>query len=102
ESWLTEITRIPAKHILVILDACHSGLALGPVIQWRSRGMEHARREPLEQLRARRSRRIITSALDDQLAMDGGPVPGHSLFTGCLIEGLTRDLGAVDRRITTG
>src|SRR5690349_4724729 len=53
ESWLTEITRIPAKHILVILDACHSGLALGPIIQWRSRGMEDARREPLEQLRAR-------------------------------------------------
>lgn len=72
ESWLTEITRIPAKHILVILDACHSGLALGPIPQWRSRGMESARREPLEQLRVRRSRRIITSALDDQLAMDGG------------------------------
>src|SRR5882672_2727883 len=94
ESWLTEITRIPAKHILVILDACHSGLALGPILQWRSRGMENARREPLEQLRARRSRRIITSALDDQLAMDGGPVPGHSLFTGCLIEAMTGGLVA--------
>ena len=94
ESWLTEITRIPAKHILVILDACHSGLALGPILQWRSRGMEDARREPLEQLRARRSRRIITSALDDQLAMDGGPVPGHSLFTGCLIEAITGGLVA--------
>jgi hypothetical protein len=94
ESWLAEIARIPAKHILVILDACHSGLALGPILQWRSRGMENARREPLEQLRARRSRRIITSALDDQLAMDGGPVPGHSLFTGCLIEAMTGGLVA--------
>jgi uncharacterized caspase-like protein len=103
ESWLTEITRIPAKHILVILDACHSGLALGPILQWRSRGMENARREPLEQLRARRSRRIITSALDDQLAMDGGPVPGHSLFTGCLIEAMTGGLVAsMGHQIVTG
>lgn len=103
DSWLTEIARIPARHILVILDACHSGLALGPVLQWRSRGMEHARREPLEQLRARRSRRIITSALDDQSAMDGGPVPGHSLFTGCLIEAITGGLMATTgHRVVTG
>jgi len=103
ESWLTEITRIPAKHILVILDACHSGLALGPILQWRSRGMENPRREPLEQLRVRRSRRIITSALDDQLAMDGGPVPGHSLFTGCLIEAMTGGLVAsAGHQIVTG
>lgn len=103
ESWLTEITRIPAKHILVILDACHSGLALGPILRWRSRGMENARREPLEQLRARRSRRIITSALDDQLAMDGGPVPSHSLFTGCLIEAMTGGLVAsAGHQIVTG
>jgi uncharacterized caspase-like protein len=103
ESWLTEITRIPAKHILVILDACHSGLALGPILQWRSRGMKNARREPLEELRARRSRRIITSALDDQLAMDSGPVPGHSLFTGCLIEAVTGGLvTSMRHRIVTG
>jgi hypothetical protein len=103
DSWLTDITRIPAKHILVILDACHSGLALGPILQWRSRGMENARREPLEQLRVRRSRRIITSALDDQLAMDGGPVPGHSLFTGCLIESMTGGLAAsTGHHIVTG
>lgn len=103
DSWLTEIARIPAKHILVVIDACHSGLALGPVLQWRSRGVEHARREPLEQLRARRSRRIVTSALDDQLAMDGGPVPGHSLFTGCLIEAMTGGLVAsTGHHIVTG
>lgn len=100
ESWLSEVTRIPAKHILVLLDACHSGLALGPVIQWRSRGVEAGPREAFEQLRARRSRRIITSALDDQLAMDSGPVPGHSLFTGCLIEGLTSGLLAKTGRST--
>ena len=95
ESWLTDITRIPARHILVVLDACHSGLALGPIVQWRRRGGASRRRGPLEQLRVRRSRRIITSALDDQLAMDSGPMPGHSLFTGCLIEGMTGGLAAI-------
>lgn len=92
ESWLTEVSRIPARHILVLLDACHSGLALGPIIKWRTRGETSGYKEPLEQLRARRSRRIITSALDDQLALDSGPVHGHSLFTGCLIEALTGGL----------
>ena len=81
DSWLADVTRSPAKHILVLLDACHSGIAHGPIIRWRSRGATGPRREPLERLRARRSRRIVTSALDDQVAMDGGPVPGHSLFT---------------------
>jgi uncharacterized caspase-like protein len=103
ENWLKDITRIPAQHILVTLDACHSGLDLGPIIQWRSRGMAMQCRGPLHQLRARRSRRIITSALDDQLAMDGGPVPGHSLFTGCLIEGLTGGLLATTSQpVVTG
>jgi formylglycine-generating enzyme required for sulfatase activity len=103
ESWLTEVSRIPAKHILVLLDACHSGLALGPIIKWRTRGETTGNKEPLEHLRARRSRRIITSALDDQLALDSGPVHGHSLFTGCLIEAMTGGLSAgTGQRLVTG
>ncbi len=30
---------------------------------------------------------MITSARREQLALDGGPVPGHSLFTGTLVDG---------------
>jgi plasmid stabilization system protein ParE len=33
--------------------------------------------------------------------LDSGPVPGHSLFTGCLIEGLTHHLGQAGSRVTT-
>lgn len=95
ESWLADVSRSPAKHILVFLDTCHSGIALGPIIRWRGNGVTVPHREPLADLRARRSRRVITSALDNQLAMDGGPVPGHSLFTGCIIEALTGGI-AVD------
>jgi hypothetical protein len=98
DAWLRAVALLPAKHILVILDACHSGIALGPIIKWRG----SAGQDALSTLRARRSRRIITSALDDQLALDNGPVPGHSLFTGCLIEGLTHDLRRDGKRVTTG
>jgi hypothetical protein len=99
DAWLRAVALLRAKHILVILDACHSGIALGPIIKWRDSTGQDAL---LSTLKARRSRRIITSALDDQLALDSGPVPGHSLFTGCLIEGLTYHLGQAGSRVTTG
>jgi uncharacterized caspase-like protein len=87
DAWLRAISLRPPKHILVILDACHSGIALGPDIKWRDTGTWQ--NTPLSTLKARRSRRLIVSALDNQLALDGGPMHGHSLFTGCLIEALT-------------
>ena len=90
EGWLRAIARLPPRHILVILDTCHSGIALDPVIQWRDRGTSQDR--TLATLAARRSRRIITSALADEDACDSGPVLGHSLFAGCLIEALTHGI----------
>jgi very-short-patch-repair endonuclease len=101
DSWLRDVAHLPPKHILVILDACHSGIALDPVVRWR--GEDVRRTDPLAELRARRSRRIITSALDNQLALDGGPVQGHSLFTGCLIEALSgHAFSKAGRRLLTG
>jgi nucleoside phosphorylase len=40
--------------------------------------------------------------LDDQLALDNGPLPGHSLFTGCLIEALTGGLASSKHESITG
>jgi len=100
EGWLRAVALIPAKHILVILDACHSGIALDPIIKWRD--TKSWRDEPLSTLKARRSRRIITSALDDQVALDSGPRHGHSLFTGCLLDGLQHDLRRAGHLVTTG
>jgi hypothetical protein len=94
------VSLLPARHILVILDACHSGIALGALIKWRDAVSWEA--EPAAVLQARRSRRIITSALDDEVAVDSGPMPAHSLFTGCLIEGLTGGIRGDERRVTTG
>jgi len=100
EGWLRAISRLPPRHILVILDACHSGIALDPVIQWRDRGSSQDR--TLATLAARRSRRVITSALADEVACDSGPAPGHSLFTGCLIEALTHGVRAGGGGLVSG
>jgi len=58
DSWLRAVALLPAKHILVILDACHSGIALGPILKWRD--VVSWQETPLPALQARRSRRIIT------------------------------------------
>ncbi|HEX8113064.1 MAG TPA: caspase family protein [Kofleriaceae bacterium] len=98
--WLRALSVLPPRHILVILDACHSGIALGPIIKWRDSGTW--KDTPAATLRSRRSRRIITSALDDQTALDSGPLHGHSLFTGCVIEALTHGIAHAGQRETTG
>ncbi len=100
DDWLRKVARLPPRHILVILDACFAGIALTPVVKWRDSGT--FQEAPLAALQARRSRRIITSALDDQFALDSGPVPGHSLFTGCLIEGFTQGRLGHARGVATG
>lgn len=100
EGWLRAVSLLPARHILVVLDACHSGVALDPILKWRDIGSWQD--APLATLQARRSRRIITSALDDQVALDSGPVHGHSLFTGCLLEGLTGGIRGDRGAVTTG
>jgi very-short-patch-repair endonuclease len=82
EQWLNTLAELPPRHILVILDSCHSGIALGRNNQYRGHGVI-----PVPP-HARRSRRVFVSALDDQRAMDSGPVTGHSVFTGFLIEAL--------------
>lgn len=85
-NWLKDLALTSPRHIFVIIDACHSGITLDAITRYRG---DHPKRlETIEGLKRRRSRRIITSALDDQLASDNGPIAGHSLFTGCLIQAL--------------
>lgn len=98
EAWLRAVSVLPPRHVLVILDACYSGIALDPVIRWRDEGGPPT--APLATLQARSSRRIITSALDDERALDTGPVPGHSLFTGAVIEALTGGIASAAGVVT--
>lgn len=93
ESWLRMISILPAKHILVILDVCGAGVALDPVTKWRSAVSDDS---PITTLRARRSRRVITSGLHGEELLDEGPIRGCSLFAGCLIEALEDGLASRD------
>jgi formylglycine-generating enzyme required for sulfatase activity len=91
EEMLKKIALLPARHILVVLDACHSGMALGTAaVQYRSVGRF------VRSLIRNRSRRVITSARRDEPALDSGPVPGHSLFTGALIQSIVSGVADID------
>lgn len=97
EPWINKIARLPAKHILVLLDACFSGSMLSNAVRW---GRGNGLLEDVHFLtaNARMSRLLITSALADESALDGGPMPGHSLFMGCIVEALTGGAACVARR----
>ena len=82
-SWLPDVAGLPARHILVILDSCYSGVALDRDVRFRGIGVAPAPEG--RSLRMRSSRRVLTSAQDNETAGDSGPVPGHSLFAGCLL-----------------
>jgi len=84
EELLRTISTLPPAHILVILDSCHSGMALGSKFS-SSRDDTRFQKDMLQKV----SRKVITSALGDQVAADRGPVADHSLFTGMMIKGLT-------------
>jgi uncharacterized protein len=84
KDFLREVSGLPAKHILVILDSCHSGFALGQMLRLPRSGGERL----TEDLERKVSRKVIASAEGDETAADEGPVPNHSLFTGLMIQGL--------------
>lgn len=98
QHFLDRASLLPARHVTVVLDACHSGFGLGRAAS-DTRGVE----EWSPVLTTKVSRRVITSARRNQLALDSGPIPNHSLFTGALIQGLQEakaDLNA-DGVVTT-
>jgi uncharacterized caspase-like protein len=81
-----DITRnaelINAKHILFVMDACYSGLALRRVV---TPGIKRF----ISELLQRSSRQVITAGKADQTVADGGGPSGmNSIFTGYLLEGL--------------
>ena len=84
EELLRTISTLPAGHILVILDSCHSGMALGSKFST-ARDDTRFQQDMLRKV----SRKVISSAQGDQQAADQGPLPDHSLFTGLMIQGLT-------------
>jgi TPR repeat protein len=83
EEFLRKVSSLPSEHILVVLDSCHSGMALGSKFTT-SRADTRFQTDMLRKV----SRKVITSAQGDQLAADNGPLVAHSLFTGLMMQGL--------------
>jgi len=83
EEFLRKVSSLPSEHILVVLDSCHSGMALGSKFTT-SRADTRFQNDMLRKV----SRKVITSAQGDQLAADNGPLAAHSLFTGLMMQGL--------------
>jgi uncharacterized caspase-like protein len=93
-----ELTRnselIRAKHVLFVMDTCYGGLAL-------TRNTQPGSARFLKDMMLRYSRQVLTAGKADEVVADsGGPLPGHSVFTGHLIEGL-RGKAATDNNIIT-
>ena len=84
---------IPAKHILIVLDCCFSGVAAvasrGDVTPPKALSDVY-----LQRITERPAWQILTAGASDERAADSGVRPGHSAFTGALLAGLE---GAADQ-----
>ena len=79
---------IRAKHILLVLDCCFSGVAAiasraAPPVE--QRVMTDAY---LQEITRRSAWQVLTAGASDELAADSGSRPGHSAFTSALLAGL--------------
>jgi hypothetical protein len=82
-----ELTRnadlIPAKHILFIMDACYGGLALS------RKPLPPGSMRFVRDMLQRFSRQVLTAGKADEAVADaGGPRPGHSIFTGYVLDAM--------------
>jgi len=81
-----ELTRdadlVPAKHVLFLMDACYGGLAV-------ARTLQPGAMRFVKDMLLRPVRQVLTAGKPDEVVADhGGPLSGHSVFTGHLLEGL--------------
>lgn len=72
---------MPARHVLFLLDACFSGLAM-------TRGSHLSLTDPIQDIMTRPSRRVITAGSEDQPTSDRLGHERFSAFTYFLLEGL--------------
>ena len=85
---------IPAKHILIILDCCFSGVAAIATC-WRGKTDETPPKKLndayLRKLTEKKAYQIMTAGEVDQPTPDSSLTPGHSAFTAALLDGLRGD-----------
>ena len=81
-------TQVPAKHILIILDCCFSGVNAVASRATPASPPDVVDDAYLKRIASRRTWQILTAGDSDDLAADSGTRPGHSAFTSALLEGL--------------
>ncbi|MBX3014386.1 MAG: caspase family protein [Caldilineaceae bacterium] len=79
---------IPAKHILLILDCCFSGVAAITVRSTPATNQQVMTDAYLQEITRRPAWQVLTAGASDELAADSGSRPGHSAFTSALLAGL--------------
>jgi hypothetical protein len=89
-----ELTRnadlIPAKHVFFMMDACYGGLAI-------QRALPAGSTRYLKDMLRRPVRQALTAGKGDEVVSDaGGPVAGHSVFTGFVLLGLQGEAATPD------
>ena len=93
-----ELTRnsdlIPSKHIFFVMDACYGGLAT-------TRSLGAGSTRFLKDMLQRYARQVLTAGKADEVVADeGGPKPGHSIFTGHFLVGLEGGAATTDGIVT--
>lgn len=79
---------LQAKHVLIILDCCFSGVAAIAARAQPALPPDVLSDAYLRRITDRRAWQVFTAGASDDLAADSGVVPGHSAFTGALLAGL--------------
>ena len=89
-----------AKHILLVLDCCYSGFAVT-----RSGEPElpkkYADKNYLENITKRRAIQVLAATQEDEPASDSGVLPGHSAFTGALLDILENERDPIPNGVIT-
>jgi hypothetical protein len=73
-----------AKHVLLILDCCYSGFAA--TRSSINDDYHHIDKKYLNDIASRRAIQVLAAGQDDQPVSDSGIRPGHSAFTGALLD----------------
>lgn len=85
---------IEAKHVMFVMDACYSGLAI-------TRSLSPGSARFLKDMLRRYSRQVLTAGKANEVVADaGGPIPEHSIFTGHFLEALQGKAAQIDGTIT--
>ncbi len=79
---------ISAKHILLILDCCFSGVAAITARAAPTAEQRVITDAYLQEITRRSAWQVLTAGASDELAADSGDRPGHSAFTSALLAGL--------------